>query len=73
MNDHGGAAAHQWVESVIKLQRPVIAAVAIGTWAVQELILPGGASAQCANFAAAIGFYLFGDRTLFYSRRGGKP
>jgi hypothetical protein len=26
-------------------------------------------SASVDNFAAAVGFYLFGDRTLFYARK----
>lgn len=57
-----------WVEAVIRLQRPAVGVIALGTWALQELAM-GGASAGVANFAAAVGFYLFGDRTLFYSKQ----
>ena len=48
--------------------RPAIAVGVIGTWAVCKL-----SSYSCGpevdNFAAAIGFYLFGDRSLFYSTK----
>jgi hypothetical protein len=33
------------------------------------MTLEGQSSSAVENFAAAIGFYLFGDRTLFYSRK----
>jgi hypothetical protein len=70
MNDAGAAGvAFPWVEAVIKLQRPAVVAVALLTWAAQSLLQPGGATAEVANFASSVGFYLFGDRTLFYSRR----
>jgi hypothetical protein len=29
----------------------------------------GDSSATVANFASAVGFYLFGDRTLFYAQK----
>jgi hypothetical protein len=32
-------------------------------------MLIGQSSDAVNNFAAAIGFYLFGDRTLFYARK----
>jgi hypothetical protein len=70
MNEAGGAApSYPWVEAVIRLQRPAVAAVALGTWALQELTMPTGATDTTANFAAAVGFYLFGDRTLFHAKR----
>lgn len=72
MNDAGGAGpSYPWVEAVRQLQRPVVAAVALGVWAWGETINPTGASPAAANFAAAVGFYLFGDRTLFYARKAG--
>lgn len=71
MQDKGGTGP-AWVDAVIRLQRPAVAALALGTWAVQELTSPGGATEGCANFAAVIGFYLFGDRTLIYARKAGK-
>lgn len=65
MQDKGGGGP-PWVDAVIRLQRPTVAALALGTWAVQELTIPGGATPAVSNFAAVIGFYLFGDRTLFH-------
>lgn len=71
MNEAGGAAAsYPWVEAIVRLQRPMIAAAALGTWVFQELTMPTGATATAANFASAVGFYLFGDRTLFHAKQG---
>jgi hypothetical protein len=47
--------------------RPGVAIIVLGTWA--TLKLQGQSSDTVDNFAAAVGFYLFGDRTLFYSRK----
>jgi hypothetical protein len=68
MNEAGGAnPSYPWVEAAVRLMRPAVAAVVLGTWA--ALKLQGQASDTVDNFAAAVGFYLFGDRTLFYSRK----
>jgi len=68
MNDAGGAnPSYPWVEAVVRLMRPSVAFIVLGTWAV--MTLEGQSSSAVENFAAAIGFYLFGDRTLFYSRK----
>lgn len=67
VNDAGGQnASYPWVEAVIRLMRPAIAIGVIGTWAACKL---GGfqCGTEVDNFAAAIGFYLFGDRSLFYA------
>lgn len=67
INNAGGAAqSWPWVEAVIRLQRPVIAAIALTVWAWSKT--KGTPSPEIDNFAAVIGFYLFGDRTLFYAR-----
>ena len=67
MNEAGGAnPSYPWVEAAVRLMRPAVAAVVLGTWA--ALKLQGQSSETVDNFAAAVGFYLFGDRTLFYSR-----
>lgn len=67
MNDAGGAnPSYPWVEAVVRLQRPAVAAIVLLAWAYLTTI--GQSSATVDNFAAAIGFYLFGDRTLFYAR-----
>ena len=68
MNDAGGTnPSYPWVEAVVRLMRPGVALLVLGTWAYMEVT--GDASAAVANFASAVGFYLFGDRTLFYSNK----
>lgn len=68
MNEAGGTnPSYPWVEAVIRLQRPAVAGAAIGTWTVLHFM--GVSSPEVDNFAAAIGFYLFGDRTLFYAKK----
>lgn len=67
MNEAGGNnPSYPWVEAAVRLMRPAVALVVLGTWA--SLKLSGQPSDAVDNFAAAVGFYLFGDRTLFYSR-----
>ena len=67
-NAGGNNASYPWVEAIIRLMRPTVAIGVIGTWAVCKL---GGYTCgpEVDNFAAAIGFYLFGDRSLFYSTK----
>lgn len=68
MNEAGGTnPSYPWVEAIVRLQRPVVALVVLLTWA--GLTASGQSSPAVDNFTAAIGFYLFGDRTLFYSRQ----
>jgi len=68
MNDAGGAnPSYPWVEAIVRLQRPSVVAIVLATWA--YLMLAGQSTETVNNFAAAIGFYLFGDRTLFYSKK----
>ena len=68
LNDAGGAnPSYPWVEAIVRLQRPLVAAVALGTWAYTHLA--GLASPEVDDFCSAIGFYLIGDRTLFYARQ----
>lgn len=68
MNEAGGAnQSYPWVEAIVRMQRPFVAAVVLGTWAF--MTMSGQSSDTVNNFAAAIGFYLFGDRTLFYTRK----
>lgn len=68
MNEAGGAGStYPWVEAIIRLQRPTVAAIVLLTWA--YMTVAGLRSEPVDNFASAIGFYLFGDRTLFYSRK----
>lgn len=70
LNAAGGAnPSFPWVEAIVRLMRPGVAAVVMLVWAYQH----AGAVVDTAavdNFAAAVGFYLFADRTLFYARQG---
>ena len=69
LNEAGGSnASYPWVEAIVRLQRPMVALVALSTRAYTHLA--GMASPAVDNFAAVIGFYLFGDRTLFYAKNG---
>jgi hypothetical protein len=69
LNEAGGSnASYPWVEAIVRLQRPMVAVVALSVWATTHLY--GIASPEVDNFAAIIGFYLFGDRTLFYAKQG---
>lgn len=68
MNDVGGAhPSYPWVEAIVRLQRPAVAGVALAVWGYTQTL--GAPSDDVNNFAAAVGFYLFGDRTLFYARK----
>jgi len=69
MNDAGAGSGstYPWVEAIVRLMRPAVGATVLGTWAYMVMI--GQDSPAVDNFAAAVGFYLFGDRTLFYSQK----
>jgi hypothetical protein len=68
MNEAGGSnPSYPWVEAAVRLMRPSIAIVVMLTWA--YLQSTGKSSDSIDNFAAAIGFYLFADRTLFHLRK----
>lgn len=68
MNEAGGSnQSYPWVEATIRLMRPGVALLVLGTWAYMEVT--GDSTAAVSNFASAVGFYLFGDRTLFYAQR----
>lgn len=68
MNEAGGSnPSYPWVEAAVRLMRPVVGVIVLGTWA--YLKLNNQSNDTVDNFASAVGFYLFGDRTLFYSRK----
>ena len=68
MNDAGGTnPSYPWVEAAVRLMRPIVGIIVLGTWAYLEMT--GSTSESVSNFASAVGFYLFGDRTLFYARK----
>lgn len=66
----GDGNAYPWVNAIRQLQRPAFAAGVLLVWAYQ--CASGEPSPTVANMGAAVGFYLFGDRTLFHvkSRAG---
>lgn len=67
MNEAGGGnPSYPWVEAVIRLMRPTIGVIVLGTWAVLAINSGGVVPDSVANFASVIGFYLFGERSLFY-------
>jgi hypothetical protein len=78
MNDAGGAnPSYPWVEAFVRLMRPSVAVIVLSVWGIVHLQIMNSSTGAIItdtstidNFAAAIGFYLFGDRTLFYSKQG---
>ena len=70
MNDAGGTnPSYMWVEAIVRMMRPAVTIIVLGTWAYLEL--NHQSSVTVTNFASAVGFYLFGDRTLFYAKKIG--
>jgi len=70
MNEAGGGnASYPWVEAIIRLMRPLIGIIVLSTWAYLALVGNGEVNEQVANFASVIGFYLFGERSLFYVKK----
>jgi hypothetical protein len=68
INDAGGTnPSYPWVEAAVRLMRPAVGLLVLGTWS--YLKLNGIPNESVDNFAGAVGFYLFGDRTLFYARK----
>lgn len=68
MNEAGGAnTSYPWVEAIVRLMRPGIALLVLAVWAYSHLT--GIISPEVDNFASAVGFYMFGDRTLFYAKK----
>jgi hypothetical protein len=69
LNEAGGSnPSYLWVEAIVRLQRPLVVAIALGAWAYTHVA--GVPSPEVDNFAAIVGFYLFGDRTMFYAKNG---
>jgi hypothetical protein len=71
INNAGGTnPSYPWVEAVVRLMRPLVGLIVLGTWSYMKL--SGQSSNSVDNFASCVGFYLFGDRTLFYAKQS-KP
>jgi uncharacterized membrane protein len=70
MNEAGGGnPSYPWVEAIIRLMRPAIGIIVLSTWAYLALVGNGVVNEQVSNFASVIGFYLFGERSLFYVKK----
>ena len=68
MNNVGGSdPSYPWVSAIVRLMRPILATIILGTWAV--LKFNGSSDESVDSFAGAVGFYIFGDRTLFYAKK----
>lgn len=68
MNNAGGAnPSYPWVEAIVRLMRPSVVIIVLGTWCYLHYL--GKSTPVVDNFASAVGFYLFGDRTLFYAKK----
>lgn len=68
INDAGGGnPSYPWVEAVIRLMRPIIGIIVLLVWSYTKLT--NNSSDSVDNFAGAIGFYLFAERSLFYARK----
>lgn len=71
MNEAGGTnPSYPWVEAITRLMRPTVGLIVLSVWAVLELT--NNSSVAVNNFAGAVGFWLFGDRTLFYASKSTK-
>ncbi len=68
-----GGETYPWVEAIRKLQRPIVVIAVLGTWSLLHLTNTGGDMSMVDNMTSAVGFYLFGDRTMFYTaKKAGK-
>lgn len=68
MNDAGGGnPSYPWVEAITRLLRPVIGIIVLVTWSYMQL--KGVATTEVNDFACAVGFYLFAERSLFHARK----
>lgn len=68
MNEAGsGNLSYPWVEAITRLMRPAIGLIVLATWS--SMHLQGIATPEVDNFASAVGFYLFGERSLFYIKK----
>jgi hypothetical protein len=68
MNEAGsGNPSYPWVEALVRIMRPLIGLLVLSTWV--YTVVSGNPSEEVNNFASAVGFYLFGERSLFYIKK----
>jgi hypothetical protein len=62
-----GNTSYPWVEDIVRLMRPLIGLLVLSTWVYMHV--SGTSTPEVDNFASAVGFYLFGERSLFYIKK----
>lgn len=74
LNEAGGTnPTYQWVEAVVRLQRPAVVLVTIIVWSLLHLAILSGIEVPISftvgvdNATAVVAFYLFGERTMLGS------
>ena len=68
MNEAGsGNPSYPWVEALVRIMRPLIGLLVLSIWV--YTVVSGNPSEEVNNFASAVGFYLFGERSLFYIKK----
>ena len=69
--DSAASNVHAWVNDVRALQRPVAAAMIIGGYLASFwLATDQGITENHGTYAQMVTFYLFGDRSYMYMRKG---
>jgi len=69
VNNAGGSnPSYPWVEAVIRLMRPTIAVIVLIVWSYSHIYQFDDTS-SIDNAAGIIGMYLFGERSLFHSKK----
>lgn len=69
--DQTGANVSAWVNNIRALQRPVAATMIIGGYLGSFwLVTDQAITANLGTYAQMVTFYLFGDRTYMYMRKG---
>ena len=63
----GNNPSYPWVEAITRLMRPFVATIVLIVWSYAEI--SGTPSDSLTNLTASVFFYLFGDRSLTYTRK----
>lgn len=69
----GGGTSYPWVEAIRKLQRPFVVLVAMLVWAAHFsglVELSDASTLMLVDVSSSVMFYLFGDRTWSYIKKG---
>lgn len=69
INEAGGNnPSYQWVEAIVRLQRPFVVICVLLTWAYANYMQWEDLS-TINNAASVVSFYLFGERSMFYLKK----